>query len=331
MEKRRRVDWSVILGPERRPSAVVRPAPEDNFGAVITAFEQLLNLEDVDSVLKSAVELARSRLGLKRVAFFLYDEHRELMLGTWGTDLEGRTVDEHHVMYQLGVGDREAFRRAEQGERFTVFDDCPIVVQKDDVTEVVGAGWVACTPIRGARGNLGVMFNDAGTSGAPLDAEAQERASLLCSFLGVLLDHGPRTRSTSSLLTTTAHPIVVGTLRLLAKDPSMVGKELAAELGLSVSRLARVFKEQMGMSLVEYRNRLRLERFDLLLDQGGDNLLGAALAAGFGSYSQFHRVFRAMRGVTPKRYIRTLSLPPPQSETRNTVSEFPPMATAQAG
>ena len=141
-----------------------------------------------------------------------------------------------------------------------------------------------------------------------VDPAAQDRLALLASFLGVLLDQAPRSRNASSMLTSPVHPTVVGTLRLLAKDPSLVGKELASELGLS--RLARVFKEQMGMSLVEYRNRLRLERFDVLLDEGGDNLLEAALAAGFGSYSQFHRVFRAMRGVTPKRYIRTLALPP---------------------
>jgi transcriptional regulator GlxA family with amidase domain len=79
---------------------------------------------------------------------------------------------------------------------------------------------------------------------------------------------------------------------------------LASRLDISVSRLARVFKAEMGMSLVEYRNRLRLERFQVLLDSGGDNLLAAALAAGFGSYAQFHRVFRAIRGTTPSVYLR---------------------------
>lgn len=310
MEKRRRVDWAVILGPERRNTAVIRTSRGEVFSSVLAAFDELLGVDDLDAVMRRAVELARKQMGLRRVALFLLDEQRDLMLGTWGTDLDGNTVDEHHVMYQLGESDREAFRRAQEGNHFTVLDNCPIVVQRDKITEIVGSGWVACTPIRGARGNLGMMFNDVGLSAEPVDPIAQDRAALFASFLGVLLDQAPRSRNASALLTSPAHPIVVGTLRLLAKDPSLVGKELAAELGLSVSRLARVFKEQMGMSLVEYRNRLRLERFDVLLDEGGDNLLEAALAAGFGSYSQFHRVFRAMRGVTPKRYLRTLSLPP---------------------
>ena len=83
----------------------------------------------------------------------------------------------------------------------------------------------------------------------------------------------------------------------------MGGKEIAAKLELSLSRLARVFKSEMGMSLVEYRNRLRLDRFEVLLDRGRTNLLEAALAAGFGSYAQFHRVFRALRHMTPREYL----------------------------
>jgi transcriptional regulator GlxA family with amidase domain len=91
---------------------------------------------------------------------------------------------------------------------------------------------------------------------------------------------------------------------MLAKDPAMGGKEIAAGLDISLSRLSRVFKAEMGMSLVEYRNRLRLDRFSVLLDRGRTNLLEAALAAGFGSYAQFHRVFRALRHVTPREYLR---------------------------
>jgi transcriptional regulator GlxA family with amidase domain len=90
---------------------------------------------------------------------------------------------------------------------------------------------------------------------------------------------------------------------MLAKDPAMGGKEIAGKLDISLSRLARVFKAEMGMSLVEYRNRLRLDRFGVLLDKGRTNLLEAALAAGFGSYAQFHRVFRALRHMTPREYL----------------------------
>ncbi|HSS38745.1 MAG TPA: AraC family transcriptional regulator [Polyangia bacterium] len=118
------------------------------------------------------------------------------------------------------------------------------------------------------------------------------------------------------------HRAVSATVTMLAKDPSLGGKQIAGELGISVSRLARVFKRDMGMSLVEYRNRLRLDRFWVLVDGGRPSLLEAALAAGFGSYAQFHRVFRAQRHLTPREYLRRRradgsalpeppSLPPP--------------------
>jgi transcriptional regulator GlxA family with amidase domain len=55
---------------------------------------------------------------------------------------------------------------------------------------------------------------------------------------------------------------------------------------------------------VEYRNRLRLDRFESLLGQGPANLLDAALEAGFGSYAQFHRVFRARLHASPRDYLR---------------------------
>jgi AraC-like DNA-binding protein len=60
----------------------------------------------------------------------------------------------------------------------------------------------------------------------------------------------------------------------------------------------------MGLSLVEYRNRLRLDRVDALIGKGGTTLLQAALASGFGSYAQFHRVFRGVRRMTPREFLR---------------------------
>ena len=55
--------------------------------------------------------------------------------------------------------------------------------------------------------------------------------------------------------------------------------------------------------LPQLQNRLRVERFLARVDRGGGNLLEAALEAGFGSYAQFHRVFRRMLGVNPHEYV----------------------------
>ena len=131
MSRRRRVDWPLILGvPGADPPApkVVERSVRGQLAALLSAFDEILALEETDAILRRAVELAIERIGLKRVGIFLLDRQRNAMLGTWGTDIAGAIVDEHHIMYDASDTDREAFRRAEeQGAHFTVFDNCPIV------------------------------------------------------------------------------------------------------------------------------------------------------------------------------------------------------------
>lgn len=107
---------------------------------------------------------------------------------------------------------------------------------------------------------------------------------------------------------TPRHQMVGVMVAMFNVDPTLSGKDLSARLGLSVSRLARVFKQQMGVSIVEYRNRLRFARFFELVDDartGRRPTLGqAARAAGFGSYAHFHRLFRARWRTAPRDSCR---------------------------
>ncbi|HLK89968.1 MAG TPA: helix-turn-helix transcriptional regulator [Polyangia bacterium] len=308
MTRRRRVDWPIILGPKAPvPKVVEDRSARGKLASLLAAFDEIHALDDPDLILRRAIELGRDRIGLQRAGIFVLDRARHLMLGTWGMDLGGEVVDEHHLMYDVSDTDREAFRRSETGgEHFTVFENCPIVEHHAGETRIAGRGWVACTPIRSARAPIGIMFNDAALTGAAVDEAKQAHAAILCSLLGTMLDpvRGSPGRGTAPAGESPGHRLVSATVGLLAKDPAMGGKEIAATLDISLSRLARVFKSEMGMSLVEYRNRLRLDRFSVLLDKGRTNLLEAALAAGFGSYAQFHRVFRALRHVTPREYLR---------------------------
>jgi AraC-like DNA-binding protein len=78
-------------------------------------------------------------------------------------------------------------------------------------------------------------------------------------------------------------------------------QDLAKRVGLSSARLSRLFKLQMGIGMVEFRNRQRLERFfDTYGRDKEKTLLAAALDSGFGSYAQFHRVFRRVMGHPPR-------------------------------
>jgi AraC-like DNA-binding protein len=97
------------------------------------------------------------------------------------------------------------------------------------------------------------------------------------------------------------HPAVETVARMLQADPDAGDlATLARAARLSSSHLSRIFKEQTGVSISRFRNQQRLQRF-LRLYAGGrrTTALAAALEAGFGSYAQFHRVFREQTGRSP--------------------------------
>ena len=98
------------------------------------------------------------------------------------------------------------------------------------------------------------------------------------------------------------HPAIEKTLHLLNGEGSDWSlNELAKAVHLSPTWLSRHFKKLTGMALVDYRNRLRLEKFQCLYERKAPTtLLAMALEAGFGSYAQFHRVHLAMTGRSPR-------------------------------
>lgn len=307
MVSRKRIDWEVILSPgEFAPEWGKGPTPSDLVSLLIS-FNELFEIEDTDAMLKRAVDLAINTVGLVRAGLYLYDESLDLMLGTWGTNLKREIVDEHHAMFEAGTDGQQVFTRSFAKEaHWTVVEDCPIIDQSEHDTKLVGKGWVVCTPIRSARCPLGMIYNDGGLTDAAVDPTKQLHTAILSAVIGAVLSN-PRQpeRSGNYLIATAKHSTVTRITAMLDKDPSLSGKTMAKTVGISLSRLARLFKSELGLSLVEYRNRLRLERFFQLVDNGDNNLLEAALASGFGSYAQFHRVFCGVYKKRPRDYLLT--------------------------
>ncbi len=308
--ERRRIDWRVICEGDiplakRRGSTVQSSQLAD-----LTA-DAMANPspEAADRALHLAVDFSRSVVQLERSGIFLLDRARDAMVGTWGTGIHGETVDEHALMYDFGAFDREIFARAEAGFPWTAYDDCPLIAQVGETTRVLGRGWVACTPIVGPAGPFGILFNDTALSRAPIDDARQARAVVLCSVLGRALElcrrHGLEAAgpAASGSVSERRHPIVRKVARLLADDPTLTCEGLAKQLRVSAGQLARTFKRETGVSVVDHRNELRLARFLDRADPEGPNMADAALDAGFGSYAQFHRVFRARFGRTPREYL----------------------------
>lgn len=99
------------------------------------------------------------------------------------------------------------------------------------------------------------------------------------------------------------HPVVLEVVRRLQDGDEGPLSDLAAAVGVSPAWLSRLCHRELGCTLVAYRNRLRLQRF---LDRygRGEAATDAALAAGFNSYSQFAKVFRASLGCSPRAWLQ---------------------------
>lgn len=95
-------------------------------------------------------------------------------------------------------------------------------------------------------------------------------------------------------------------MTLLEEEPALSRGDLADQTGADPDALGQAFKRELGVGLVVYRNRLRVRRFLELASSGRLTLLAACLEAGFGSYPQFHRVFVAETGQTPRDYLTAL-------------------------
>src|SRR5690606_9939219 len=207
------------------------------------------------------VELARDKIGLERVALFLYDDAGERLCGTWGTGLAGETTDEHHIYFQEGFHHREARAQALSGvSRWIVFMDVPLIVQVDGETRVIGHGWNVITPVVSRAGAIGFLTNDAARTGSPVDDSKQVQLAIFARLLGGIIEdirRGGDRLPWKSLLARLPRvgeddrdSLVISVVHALHRDPTLSASALAKRFGLSASRLTRTFKEEMGVSLV---------------------------------------------------------------------------------
>jgi AraC-like DNA-binding protein len=301
--KRRSVDWRVTTGDDSSRARLALPSTHaSELVRITSALLSNPSVQTVDHVLRESVEFAREVIRLERAAIYLVGPGAQSMMGTWGTDAKGRTTDEHDLMFALDEMVRQFFARSTQGHPWLVYENCPMVTHESGRSRVIGQGWLACTAITGGAKPIGILYNDTAITRAPLDEAKQARAAVLCSLLGRALEGcrsllweqeegAPRPR----------HPVVDQAMRLLARDPSLAGEELARRLQVNEGHLTRIFRRFAGASIVDYRNELRLAQFLSRVTRYG--MLEAALGAGFGSYAQFHRVFRARFGKGPRAYL----------------------------
>jgi hypothetical protein len=95
----------------------------------------------IDTALRNTVEFARNSIGIERVAIYLVAPGGLSMVGAWGTDMAGRTTDEHELMYDMNDLLRKFFARSASGHLWSVYQDCPLVTDEGGKSRTVGRGW----------------------------------------------------------------------------------------------------------------------------------------------------------------------------------------------
>jgi YesN/AraC family two-component response regulator len=63
-----------------------------------------------------------------------------------------------------------------------------------------------------------------------------------------------------------------------------------------------LFKQEMGVTFTDYLNQVRINRSCELLTNTSLSLIDVSLQAGFDDQSYFSKVFKKIKGVTPKSY-----------------------------
>ncbi len=122
-------------------------------------------------------------------------------------------------------------------------------------------------------------------------------------LLEVLLDQLALAPKAGSYLPTSEDPLLAPVLRALQAQPgdNRSLPELASAAYTTERTLLRRFQRDLGMSFVEWRQRLRVVKAMPLLE-AGQTVETIALDLGYGSASAFISMFRRLMGVTPDEF-----------------------------
>lgn len=77
---------------------------------------------------------------------------------------------------------------------------------------------------------------------------------------------------------------------------------IAAQVNLSKNYLCHIYKKETGETIINYINRLRIEKSRLLFSQENLEIVDIANLCGFEDQSYFTKIFKSYVGMTPKKY-----------------------------
>ncbi len=167
--------------------ALNKKVKEDlEFQSYLTALHEitieLTQIDDLDNFFKQVVLLGLERLGLERLAVFLYDPETGLALGTFGTDTTGQLSDERHIRFQPHE-DGLMLKALKDKERFAYLENVPLYYNQ----EPIGIGWNAVSVIWNGTESLGWLITDNAISHQDTQFHVLEILALYSIAVGTLL------------------------------------------------------------------------------------------------------------------------------------------------
>ena len=88
-------------------------------------------------------------------------------------------------------------------------------------------------------------------------------------------------------------------------DESLILEDLARQTATSVRTLTRKFRQETGMTPMQWLGQQRLQRARRLLERTGEPVDRIAAEVGFGTGTAMRQHFRAALGVSPRAYRNT--------------------------
>jgi two-component system response regulator YesN len=83
--------------------------------------------------------------------------------------------------------------------------------------------------------------------------------------------------------------------------------DIAAQVSMSPNYLGALFKKEVGLNIVDYMNRCKIDKSKELLETTTMKTFEIALEVGFSDHSYYSRVFRKEAGCNPKDYRKHLN------------------------
>ncbi|MEE4187135.1 MAG: AraC family transcriptional regulator [Roseobacter sp.] len=149
----------------------------------------------------------------------------------------------------------------------------------------------------------GVMLRDA-LEGDDISSGVMFEAMSRVLLVKLLQRYGkrrPEEVALSARFTSAHYARVLGFIRTQL-DQTISVDALAREAGMSPSHFARVFKETLGSTPMQYVLAYRVEQARKMLEEPARPLSDIAIACGFADQAHFSRSFKQLTGQTPRAF-----------------------------